>query len=82
MRLNLKHVFVVLLLFVTFSLYSQVVVRIDIESERQLNLLESLEVVVGLRTDRFLVVSVESTDVLSRHGIDFSVLTYDNRVEP
>ena len=63
-------------------LHSQTIVKINKESNQQLNLIEKMQLNLCYDMDNYLVVSASSTNDLINNNINFKILTQDNKTEP
>ncbi|MCL2065109.1 MAG: M20/M25/M40 family metallo-hydrolase [Candidatus Cloacimonetes bacterium] len=71
-----------IIITLTSFLQSQTIVRIDKETNVHKNLLESMNLNLCFEMDDFIVVAVESLDLLREKNIKYVLLTMDISIEP
>ena len=79
---SLKIVILSLFLLTASFLHSQMIVRIDKGSMAELNLLESMSLKLCFEMEDFIVVAIDTPDVLRANNIDFILLSQDIKTEP
>ena len=77
--MKVRYLLLSILLIAFTLLNSQVIVRVEKSSNDQLNLIEKLKINLVLEMEDYLLLSLESTEVLKTNKIDFLTLTDDHK---